>query len=127
IGCVGYCMSGPFSLCVAAAYPERVRAAASVYGVRLAVHSHDSPHHGFPDITGEIYVSAAEIDEYAPPEMIDAVEEAMVQADVKGRIEWYPGTHHGFAFPGRDGVYNKAAAEKHWSRLHSLFDRNLKL
>ena len=125
IGCVGYCMSGPFSLAVAAAYPDRVKAAASVYGVRLAVDADDSPHHGFPDTTGEIYVAAAETDEYAPPEMIAAVEEAIESSGVNGRVEWYPGTHHGFAFPGRGSIFDKAAAERHWSRLHSLFARNL--
>jgi carboxymethylenebutenolidase len=35
IGCVGYCMSGPFSFAVANAFPDRIRAAASVHGVRL--------------------------------------------------------------------------------------------
>ena len=125
IGCVGYCMSGPFSLAVAAAYPDRVKAAASVYGVRLAVDADDSPHHGFPDTTGEIYVAAAETDEYAPPEMIAAVEEAIESSGVNGRVEWYPGTHHGFAFPGRGSIFDKAAAERHWARLHSLFARNL--
>lgn len=126
IGCVGYCMSGPFALSVAGAYPDRVKAAASVYGVRLAVDEKDSPHHGFSHTTGEIYVAAAETDEYAPPEMIAAVEAAIAESGVNGRVEWYPGTHHGFAFPGRGSIYDKAAAETHWSRLHSLFDRNLR-
>lgn len=125
IGCVGYCMSGPFSLAVAAAYPDRVKAAASVYGVRLAVDADDSPHLGFPDTTGEIYIAAAETDEYAPPEMIAAVEAAIESSGVNGRVEWYPGTHHGFAFPTRSGLFDKPAAERHWSRLHSLFARNL--
>lgn len=126
IGCVGYCMSGPFSLSVAAAYPDRVRCAASVYGVRLAVDARDSPHHGFADTKGEIYVAAAENDEYAPPEMIAEVEKAIAESGVRGRVEWYPGTHHGFAFPERGSVYDKASAERHWSRLHDLFDRNLR-
>ena len=42
IGCIGYCMSGPFSLSVAAAFPERIKAAASIYGVRLVVETSDS-------------------------------------------------------------------------------------
>ncbi len=126
IGCVGYCMSGPFSLAVAAAYPERIQAAASIYGVRLAVDASDSPHHGFAVTTAELYIAAAETDRYAPPEMIAAVEDAMETSGVRGRVEWYPGTHHGFAFPTRGGIFDKAAAETHWSRLHSLFDRNLR-
>ena len=126
IGCVGYCMSGPFSLVVAAAYPERVRCAASIYGVRLAVDEADSPHHGFKDTPGELYVAAAETDEYAPTEMIERVERTFSESGVNGRVEWYPGTHHGFAFPNRKGLFDKTAAERHWSRLHALFDRNLR-
>lgn len=126
VGCVGYCMSGPFALSVAAAYPDRLQCAASVYGVRLAVDADDSPHLGFARTKGEIYIAAAEDDPYAPREMIDRVEEAVAGSGVNGRVEWYPGTGHGFAFPSRDGVFVKSAAERHWARLHSLFDRNLR-
>ena len=94
--------------------------------LRLAVDEPDSPHHGFAKTKAELYIAAAETDSYAPPEMIERVEEVLAGCDVTSRVEWYPGTHHGFAFPGRGEVYDKAAAERHWSRLHSLFDRNLK-
>jgi carboxymethylenebutenolidase len=40
-------------------------------------------------------------------------------------VEWYPGTRHGFVFPQRAGMYDKAAAERHWERLHALFRRTL--
>ena len=126
IGCVGYCMSGPFALSVAAGHAERIKCAASIYGVRLAVDEEDSPHLGFADTTGEIYIAAAEDDPYAPPEMIERVQAAITQSGVNGRVEWYPGTGHGFAFPTRAGIFDKAAAERHWARLHSLFERNLK-
>ena len=126
VGCVGYCMSGPFALAVAAAYPERIRAAASIHGVSLATEAPDSPHLGLPRVKAELYVGAAETDEYAPPEMIEALERAFEETKVNGRIELYPGTHHGFVFPSRDGAFHKAAAERHWERLHALFERNLK-
>ena len=126
IGCVGYCMSGPFALSVAAANPDRIQCAASIYGVRLAVDSDDSPHLGFGSARGELYVAAAEHDDYAPPEMIDRVESAIAESGANGRVEWYPGTAHGFAFPTRTGIYEQSAAERHWARLHSLFDRNLR-
>jgi len=126
VGCVGYCMSGPFALSAAAAFPDRVRAAASVYGVRLAVDAKDSPHRGLSQVTGELYVAAAETDQYAPKEMIDRLEQAFEESKVNGRIEWYPGTKHGFAFPSRAGAYDEPAAERHWERLHALFERTLK-
>ena len=125
IGCVGYCMSGPFTLTVAAACADRISAAASIYGVKLAVDADDSPHLRFGEITGEIYVGCAEFDHYVPDEMVELVEKTMASSGVRGRLERYPGTEHGFAFPKRP-VYNKAAAEVHWRRLHSLFDRNLR-
>lgn len=126
IGCVGYCMSGPFALAVAAGHSDRIRCAASIYGVRLAVDADDSPHLGFADTGGEIYIAAAEHDDYAPPAMIERLEAAISDSGANGRIEWYPGTNHGFAFPTRAGIFDKPAAERHWARLHSLFDRNLR-
>ncbi|MEC8480631.1 MAG: dienelactone hydrolase family protein, partial [Pseudomonadota bacterium] len=44
VGTLGYCMSGPFAFSAAAAYPERIKAAASLYGVRLCVDKPSSPH-----------------------------------------------------------------------------------
>ena len=70
--------------------------------------------------------ACAEIDKYAPAEQIAELEQHLERAGVDHRVEWYPGTHHGFAFPGRRGLYDKAAAERHWARLHALFDRNLR-
>src|SRR5438094_10419779 len=43
IGCVGHCMSGSFVVSIAAHLP-RVKAAASLYGVRLVTDKPDSPH-----------------------------------------------------------------------------------
>ena len=126
VGCIGYCMSGPFALSVAAAYPERVKAAASIYGVRLVVDSSDSPHLGFNQTNGEIYIACAEFDDYVPPEMVTQVSEELSNSSANGRVELYQGVHHGFAFPDRGDVYNKEAAERHWERVHALFDRNLK-
>ncbi len=47
-------------------------------------------------------------------------------AGVKHRIEIYPDTEHGFAFPQRP-AYNKDAAERHWERMFALFDRCLRV
>lgn len=125
VGCVGYCMSGPFAVWVAADRPDQVRAAASFYGVRLHVDSSDSPHLRLGDIAGELYVGAAEHDEYVPLDMIDRFEAAMQEAGVRGRVERYWGTHHGFAFDDRP-AYDHRADERHWAALLDLFDRNLR-
>lgn len=124
-GAVGYCMSGPFAFALAAARPDRIAAAASFHGVRLCTEAVDSPHRDAARIRGELYFGCAETDEWAPPAMIDALGEALTAAGTRHRIEWYPGTHHGFVFPQRPAVYDKAAAERHWERLLALFARNL--
>ena len=126
IGVVGYCMSGPFVFAAAAAYPDRIAAAASIYGAGLVTDRPESPHLTADKIKGEIYFACAEIDDYAPKETVDALAEHLAKTSVNHRIEWYPGVEHGFAFPQRKGIYDKPAAERHWERLHALFDRNLR-
>src|SRR3984957_4693301 len=44
IGCVGYCMSGGFAIAAAAEMPDRVKAAASIYGTWLVSDDPLSPH-----------------------------------------------------------------------------------
>jgi len=125
VGTVGYCMSGPFAITAAAAHPNHITAVASIHGVRLVTDAQDSPHRQLANTTAEIYVGAAEHDDYAPPETISAFEEAMATANTSGKVEWYPGTEHGFAFAERP-QYDMASSERHWERLHSLFRRNLR-
>jgi len=125
IGVVGYCMSGPFVFWAAAEHPGRVAAAASFHGVRLCTDSPDSPHRFANVIKGELYVGCAQTDSYAPPEMIEALDAHLRTTPVRYRIETYPDTQHGFVFPKREGLYQKAGAERHWERLIALFRRNL--
>lgn len=125
VGCFGYCMSGPYAIAIAAAYPERIKAAASVYGVRLATDAPDSPHKIANQIKGEVYVAHAELDSHVSVEQAMQLDAALEAAGVRHRVEIYPQAHHGFAFPGRVGAFDKVSCERHWERLHSLFRRNL--
>lgn len=125
VGAVGYCMSGPFVFAAAASFPEKIAAAASFHGVRLCTEAEDSPHRDADRIKAELYFGCAETDEWAPKEMIDALDAHLASVDSNHRIEWYPETAHGFVFPQRAAVYHKAAAERHWERLFALFRRNL--
>ena len=125
VGVVGYCMSGPFIFWAAEAHPDRIAAAASIHGVSLCTDDADSPHKTAHRIKAELYVGAAETDIYAPTAMINALAAHLKTTGIRYRVEWYPGTHHGFVFPKREGMYHKASAERHWERLHALFARNL--
>jgi carboxymethylenebutenolidase len=118
-------MSGPFVMWAAAQFPGRFSSIASIHGANMATDQPDSPHLMAPRILCESYFACAEIDKWAPPADIQKLESALKTAGTAHRIEWYPGVEHGFVFPLRAGIYNQAAAERHWERLFSLFRRTL--
>jgi carboxymethylenebutenolidase len=124
MGSVGYCMSGQYAISAAGRYPQRFKAAASIYGVTLMTDQPDSAHLATRNTTAEIYIAFAENDHYVPLEIVEPLGEWLLEGGVKAEIEVYPGTEHGFAFPQRP-AYNRAAAERHWERLFALFRRNL--
>jgi len=124
-GTVGYCMSGPFVFAAAAAFADRIAASASIHGVRLISDARDSPHLTANQIKGEMYFGCAENDDVAPEEMIDALEHYLDGIDIHSRIEWYPGTQHGYVFHSRGVQYDKVSAERHWERLLAMYRRCL--
>jgi carboxymethylenebutenolidase len=115
-------MSGRYAVNAATHFPDRVKAAASIYGTHLATDQSDSPHLAASKTKAELYFGCAETDIYAPQEIIDKLTASMKGANAE--VEVYPGTHHGFAFPKRP-VYHRDAAERHWERLLALYRRNL--
>ena len=126
VGAVGYCMSGPFVMWAAAAFPQRLACIASIHGANMATHQPDSPHLMAPRIRCECYFACAETDKWAPPADIQKLQASLAAAGTVHRIEWYPGVEHGFVFPQRAGIYNQPAAERHWERLFDLFERTLR-
>jgi carboxymethylenebutenolidase len=124
MGCVGYCMSGQYAVNAAVRHPDRIRAAASIYGVALVTDKPDSPHLAPQYTNARLYFGCAETDQHAPREMIDALRAELLAKRANAEVEIYPGTQHGFAFPQRP-VYNKPAAERHWERLFALFGDTL--
>ena len=125
VGCVGYCMSGQFVVSIAATYSDDFTAIASFYGVGILTEKPDSPHLNVGDITGRLYLGFASEDPHVPQTVLDRLPQIMQDAEVDHRIEIYPGTEHGFAFPQRP-VYVKAAGERHWERLFALFGQKLR-
>jgi len=120
LGVTGYCMGGGIALAVAAAYPDRIGAAASFHGGGLATDEPDSPHLGAPRIKARVYVAGAVDDASYPPEQAERLEAALDAAGVDHRCEIYPGALHGWTmldFP----VYDEPAAERHWRELLGLF------
>jgi carboxymethylenebutenolidase len=124
VGTHGYCMSGPYSLAAAARYPDRIVAAASFYGTWLVSDAVESPHLTLGKAQAELYISCAEHDELAPPDMVKVLKTLFDKSGNDGELEIQMGVHHGFAFPAR-WCYDKPAAERHWERLIALYRRRL--
>lgn len=125
VGTTGYCMGGRHSLLAAGHHPERIGAAASFHGGRLAAADDpDSPYLLADHIRAEVYVAAAENDDSFPPDQFDRLEKAFDAAGVRYAMEIYPATH-GFAVPDNP-TYDPAAEERHWAALARLFDANLR-
>ena len=124
IGAVGFCMSGPLVMGLAQRMPEKVAAIASVHGAWVVTDKEDSPHLDIDQIQAEVYFAWADDDPTATAEEREIMDAAMADAGINYRIDFMAGALHGFAPPGGER-YDKDAAERHWERVHALFQRNL--
>jgi carboxymethylenebutenolidase len=123
IGTTGYCMGGLMSLSAAGTFPDRIVAAASFHGGRLATDAPDSPHLLASAIKARVYVAGAIEDSSFPDDMKARLEEALTRAGVDHTIETYP-ARHGWVFHDTP-VYDRAAAERHWQAMLTLFASTL--
>ena len=124
IGTSGYCMGGLMSLTAAGTFPERVAAAASYHGGRLASDAPDSPHLLAPKMKARVYVAGAIEDRSFPDDMKERLERALTEAGVDHTIETFQ-ARHGWVF--RDTLaYDPAACERHWETLVALLGETLR-
>jgi carboxymethylenebutenolidase len=124
VGTTGYCMGGGMSLTVAGTYPDRIAAAASFHGGKLATDADTSPHLLASRMKAHVYVAGADQDSSYPPEMALRLEAALSEAGVAHRCEIYTGALHGWTMADVP-VYNEEAAERHWTELLKLLSDNL--
>jgi len=124
IGTTGYCMTGSYTMRLAAAMPERIGAGGSFHGGGLASDSPSSPHLLAPQMKAGFLIAIAENDDEKDPNAKVLLREAFDEAGVNAEIEVYEGTLHGWC-PPDSRVYNQAQAERAWSRLLALFEREL--
>ena len=124
IGTTGYCMGGSMTMRTAAAVPARVRAGASFHGGRLVTDKEDSPHLLVENMQAHYLIAIAENDDEREPQTKDVLRKTFDAAGLPAEIEVYEGAMHGWcSLDSR--VYNKAQAERAWSRLLHLFETAL--
>jgi len=124
IGTTGYCMTGSYTMRLAAAMPDRIGAGGSFHGGGLATDAEDSPHLLVPQMKAGFLIAIAANDDERDPEAKVLLREAFDANGIDAEIEVYAGTQHGWC-PPDSAVYNEEQAERAWSRLLELFEREL--
>jgi len=125
IGTTGYCMGGGLSLAAAGHYPDRVVAAASFHGSRLATDASDSPHLLAPRMKARVYVAGAVEDRSFPDDMKKRLDDALTLAGIEHTVTTYEGARHGWV-PTDTPVHNPVAAERHYEALFALLESSLR-
>ncbi len=124
IGTTGYCMTGSYTMRLAAAIPDRIGAGGSFHGGGLATDAEDSPHLLVSQMDAGFLIAIAENDDARDPNAKALLREAFDSAGISAEIEVYEDTLHGWC-PPDSAVYNEVQAERAWSRLLALFEQEL--
>lgn len=123
-GGVGYCMGGRLVMASVGAYPERMKAAVSMYGAGIVSDEEDSPHISLDRVDGELYFGLAENDVYVDGAETEALRRHLETLKAATTVELYPGTEHGFCFPERY-CFAPEATDLHYRRIGEVFARAL--
>jgi len=124
VAITGYCMGGRQGWTIAASHPDRVAALGGFHTGGMVTDAENSPHLRAPQVKAEVYWGHADNDRSMSPEMIATLDAAMDEAGVKHRTELYEGAAHGYTMSDM-GVYDEAAAERHFEALFALLDRTI--
>lgn len=124
LGTVGYCMGGAMAIRTAAAVADRVAAVASFHGSKLVTSDLSSPHLLISRTRASALIEIAGNDDEKEPNAKTTLREAYRKADLSAEVEVYPDTIHGWCSLDTK-TYNRAQAERAWSRLLALFGRAL--
>lgn len=121
MGTQGYCMTGSFAVLGANAVPQ-MKAAASFHGGGLVRDSETSPHRKLREDVHYLIAIGKNDDAKAPGDK-DALREAAAKAGAEAEIEVYA-ADHGWCVPDSPS-YDKAEAERAWSRLLAIYGAQL--
>jgi carboxymethylenebutenolidase len=120
----GYCFSGSIALRIAAARPDKIRAAASFHGGGLFTDDPTSPHLLLPRVKARLYFGHAIEDRSMPAEAIKRLDSALEAWGGEYESEVYEGAYHSWTMPDSP-VYNQAQAERAFEKLKELLAKTL--
>ena len=123
-GVAGYCFSGAVAMRLAAARPDKIAAAASFHGGKLATGDPASPHLLLPRIKARLYFGHAVNDKSMPEEAIQKLNSALAAWGGEYESEVYEGAYHSWTTPDSP-VYNPTQAERAFQELLNLFQKTL--
>lgn len=124
IGTTGYCMTGSYTIRLAADMPDRIGAGGSFHGGGLVTDAADSPHLLASKVKAGMLIAIAENDDEKEPDAKNVLRASFDAAGVDAEIEVYAGAMHGWC-PPDSAVYNEQQAERAWGRLLALFEKQL--
>lgn len=122
VGTSGYCMGGNASFRTATIFGDRIAATAAFHPGGLVTDQADSPHTRAKAIKSRVYIGPATGD--LPPENEAKLRAELEAGGVRFEIEHYD-AKHGYAVDD-SGVYDAAAAERHYAALDRLFRETLR-
>jgi carboxymethylenebutenolidase len=117
VGAVGYCMGGGLAITLGATH-DKVKAVVSFYGA-------PGPETDLTRIPGSVLGHFGDHDDFASPEAVGQLDQALEVAQVPHIFYTYAGGHHAFANEDRPEVYNAEAATLSWQRSLDFLRKNL--
>ena len=121
VGTTGYCMGGNASVRAATIFGARIKATAAFHPGLLVTDQPESPHLRVKGITSRVYLAPANGD--LTPEAEATLRAEFEAGHVRYQIEPYDAAH-GYAVED-SGVYDDAAAERHYAALETLYRETL--
>jgi carboxymethylenebutenolidase len=122
IGTTGYCMGGNASVRAATLFGNRIAATAAFHPGGLVTDQPESPHLRVKSIESRVYLGPAIGD--LPPDAEAKLRAEFASGHVRYEIEQYP-AKHGYAVDDAAGIYDPAAAARHYEALVRLFGETL--
>jgi carboxymethylenebutenolidase len=122
VGTTGYCMGGNASVRVAILFGDRIAATAAFHPGGLVTDQPGSPHARARTIKSRVYLGPATGD--LPPEAEAKLRAELDAGHVRYAIEHYE-AKHGYAIDDAE-AYDRAAADRHYAALGTLFGETLR-